>query len=133
MVDDDVGLNSLYAESFATEFPEYSICTAADGAEAAELVSQMQYDLVITDLNMPVLDGCKLYRLTSDIAEQASRKPPPFIFCSGVKDALDRARQACPESQNRFILKPFSLAKLQKLIVETLEGTDRVATPPPSR
>jgi CheY-like chemotaxis protein len=116
MVEDDVRVRLMYSKCLANELPQQSISVVTNGVEAMDLLKQEQYDLVITDVSMPRLDGGGLYRLASETFVQESREKPPFIFCSGVKEALDNVKRTCHGSRNRFILKPFSLTKLQDVM-----------------
>jgi CheY-like chemotaxis protein len=123
VVEDDRLLNLMYCKILTEELPQYTINVVTNGVEAMDLLKQEQYDAVITDLNMPLIDGAELYRLASKMFEQESRQLPPFIFCSGVMDALDTVKTNCHGSRNRFILKPFGLTKLHDLIIEILAET----------
>lgn len=120
MAEDDAGLNRMYGEFFTREWPHYAVCTVRNGAEALDVLSRAQYDLVITDLNMPVLGGLELYRKVLESSAKEASVMPAFIFCSGVRDALDSVRASCPGSRNRFILKPFSVAQITDAVVELL-------------
>jgi DNA-binding response OmpR family regulator len=125
MVEDDVRVKLMYCKALAKELPQDSISVAGNGVEAMSLLKQEQYDLVVTDVNMPLLDGGELYRLASEMFVQESREETPFIFCSGVKEALDTVKQLCHGSRNRFILKPFDLTKLQDVMSDILADQQR--------
>lgn len=55
IVEDDENQRALYEEELADE--GYEIITAADGREALQIVKENRPDLVVTDINMPVMDG----------------------------------------------------------------------------
>ena len=59
-VDDDEQFRKAIVRIFETS--EFDITTAKDGQEALDLLSKNTYDLIITDLKMPVLDGYELMR-----------------------------------------------------------------------
>ena len=60
VVDDEEGLREFVAESLESE--GHHVTTAADGAEAYELLCKRGFDAVVTDLKMPKLDGMELLR-----------------------------------------------------------------------
>ena len=59
-VDDDEQFRKAIVRIF--EASGFDITTARDGQEALDLLSESAYDLIITDLKMPVLDGYELMR-----------------------------------------------------------------------
>ena len=121
IAEDDKVLKMLYGQVLSTQLPRYSFTTVTNGVEALDLIRKTQYDLVITDLNMPLLDGGELYRLVLEMSSKESREMPPFIFCSGVKQALDSVRQTCSVNGNHFILKPFRWTQLRDIILDAFE------------
>jgi len=60
VVDDDLGICSTLKELL--EAAGSSVETAADGVEALERIDSSQFDLVLTDVAMPNMDGCDLYK-----------------------------------------------------------------------
>jgi two-component system, response regulator PdtaR len=86
------------------------ICEAADGKELVEAVLQTHVDLVITDLEMPVLDGLQA-------AEQIAQKcPVPIILQSGHPDAEHVVIEHEPVALR--LHKPVSADTLQRAIKE---------------
>ena len=84
-VDDD-RLTLLVAQR-ALEGPERRIITASNGLEAVELLRDHAVDLLITDLEMPLMGGFQL------LAHVASRYPAvPVLVLSGVLDDEKRGR-----------------------------------------
>jgi len=59
-VDDDEQFRKAMVRIF--EASGFDITTAKDGQEALDLLSESTYNLIITDLKMPVLDGYELVR-----------------------------------------------------------------------
>jgi len=83
-----------------------------DGAEALSLIQRQPFDLVLTDVKMPGLNGFELH--------QAIRQRMPdlgarVVFVTG--DTMSAATQArIAQSGNPFIAKPFSLEQLEHLV-----------------
>ena len=76
---------------------------ATDGAEAANLVGQKKYDVIFTDVQMPVMDG---FQFCAAVRRSALNAQTPVIFITSQTDdeALARAG-SCGGSD--FIGKPF--------------------------
>lgn len=55
LIDDDADLRGLY--TLALESAGHSVTAASDGQEGLDLASRSHVDLILLDLNMPVLDG----------------------------------------------------------------------------
>ncbi|MCY1212552.1 Polar-differentiation response regulator DivK [compost metagenome] len=77
LVDDEQLL--LHACARLLEGSGFHVIVASDGAEALELVRSTRPAIVVTDLNMPVLDGAGLCRA---IKADESLKETPLIVCT---------------------------------------------------
>ena len=95
----------------------YQVVVACDGMDALEKMSSMaeQVDLIITDLNMPNLDG---YGLTETVRQ--SRSETPIIILSSEEDDADRAR-GIAVGANSYLVKPFKPAVLLTEVSRQLE------------
>jgi pilus assembly protein CpaE len=76
--------------------------TASDGREALEAAHRLQPDIVLTDVNMPVMDGIQL---TETLASELPTSPVIIMSVQGERDYLRRAMQA---GAREFLIKPFS-------------------------
>ncbi|WP_249898422.1 response regulator [Paenibacillus sp. PK3_47] len=119
IVDDEVfvrkGLISIMNESPL----QFEICGEAEnGKEALALIEQLNPELVIADIRMPVLDGLELIRKVKTELEQQ----PIFIILSGYPD-FSYAQQAFRYNVSDYILKPVDEQELTaalKKIAHTL-------------
>jgi response regulator NasT len=84
------------------------VCDVADGEALVQSVNQTDVDLVIADLDMPLLDGLAAAELI------AQRRKLPFILVSGHADAEHVVLEHEPVTVR--LLKPFSLAGLEDAI-----------------
>jgi len=97
----------------------YNIVSAADGAEANDLFSREEFDLLITDLTMPIMDGFALMRA-------AMRLQPltPIIILSG-DGTFENAQKAIQMGAYDFVPKPVhDFASLKLCINRALERKD---------
>ena len=88
----------------------YNIVTACDGMEAIEKISNADepVDLVITDLNMPNLDG---YGFIETLRQNNAHRETPIIILSSEGDEDDRQR-GIDAGASSYLVKPFKPTSL---------------------
>ena len=105
-VDDSPSLRQMVA--FTLKGAGHDVSEASDGVEALNIAKGQAFDLVITDINMPNMDGLQL------IAEL--RKLPNFkftpILCLTTESSDDKKKQGKEAGATGWIVKPFSPEKL---------------------
>jgi pilus assembly protein CpaE len=102
---------------------------ASDGREALEAAHRLQPDIVLTDVNMPVMDGIEL---TETLASELPTSPVIIMSVQGERDYLRRAMQA---GAREFLIKPFTHDELVAAIrrvyqLEQKKGTFLAKTSP---
>jgi two-component system, OmpR family, response regulator len=112
IVDDDVLIVRLLTELL--EANDISITTALDGAEGWEKIRRERFDLLITDVWMPQMNGLEL------LAKVRSLKEQPHVIVMSADDTPDVLLKAAKEQAHEFINKPFKAAETQKLVREVL-------------
>jgi pilus assembly protein CpaE len=90
--------------SFETDMDVVGL--AASGAEAIEMASQVQPDVVLMDINMPGMDGIAATELLS------SRVPKAAIVMMSVQGEADYLRRSMLAGAREFLVKPFSSDEL---------------------
>ena len=83
-VDDSASMRQMVA--FTLKGAGYTVVEAADGQQAWELAQQTQVDLVLTDQNMPTMDGLTLVEKLR--AHPAYRNTPILILTTESSDAM---------------------------------------------
>lgn len=105
VVDDDAGIRGLMSRMLQKQ---HQVHTAEDGSVALEMLQFSDFDLVISDLQMPVMDG---EALLTQIRVQG--KQVPFLLMSGhVPEANSAARLWSDD----FLAKPFLLGDLREKV-----------------
>ena len=96
--------------SFSLKNKGFDIVTACDGMDAIEKISNMseRIDLVITDLNMPNLDG---YGLIDTLRSNEMYADTPVIILTSEEDEEDKEMGA-RVGANSYLVKPFNPAML---------------------
>jgi len=110
VVDDDVDLRRAIREVFLMR--GFAVNTAENGAEAVKMARREHYDIVVSDLRMPEMDGIEVTRRLKSL-----RRPPRVVLITAYPEwnSYDEARKAGAE---RLIGKPVSLGRLVSLIEE---------------
>jgi two-component system, chemotaxis family, chemotaxis protein CheY len=95
---------------------ELEVTEADDGVDALRKLNGAHYDIIITDINMPIMDGLKLIkRIRSD----ATHKDVPIIVVTTEGSQEDRQR-ALALGANAYITKPIQgpqvVAKVRELL-----------------
>jgi CheY-like chemotaxis protein len=91
---------------------------ASSAEKALVLLGENLFDVVLTDLHMPGMDGAKLTREWRKIEVALGRQPVRIVGISA--DVRVQERQRCISAgMNGFLGKPFSLADLRKVLAET--------------
>ncbi|ACH37765.1 MULTISPECIES: response regulator [Citrifermentans] len=99
------------------ELEKYSIVEAASGFEALRLLPREQVDLIITDINMPDINGLELISYVRNNPNY--QLIPLFIVSteSGEKDL----EKGLALGANEYIVKPFDPVRLQELVSKYLD------------
>src|SRR6185312_12197840 len=87
VVDDEPFIVQLVADMLIEE--GYDVDTAENGLVALEQIRQRSYDLILSDLRMPALDGVGLYREVEQGWPDLSRR---MVFISGTLDQPEYQR-----------------------------------------
>ncbi len=86
----------------------FDVTQAADGQQALELARKSEFDLVLSDVNMPVMDGIELIRALR--AESSYRHTP--ILMLTTEGSADCKREGKEAGATGWIVKPFDPAQL---------------------
>lgn len=87
---------------------------AKDGKEGLELFKKGQYDIIITDIKMPVMNGLEMAREIKAINRRI-----PIIITTAYNDT-DLLVECIDAGVNQFVLKPIILTKLLESIDKCL-------------
>lgn len=125
VVDDEPDIESLISQRFRREIRKgvYTFSFALDGAEALAKVIDTDgseaIDMVLTDINMPVMDGLALLSRLNDLAH-----PPKTVVVSAYSD-MNNIRVAMNRGAFDFVTKPINFQDLVITLQKTLKAVDR--------
>ncbi len=112
VVDDEAGIRELLSKTLA--LAEYDVDLSPDGRSALEKLRLYQYDLLITDLRMPGVDGLTVIR-------EARRFRPdlPIVIITGYSTEAS-AIEAINLGVNGYLTKPFRVPKVLSVAAKAL-------------
>jgi CheY-like chemotaxis protein len=108
VVDDDEAIRSLLSRTLS--FIGYDVSHAGNGLEASTLFFTGSYDLVVTDFEMPLMNGWELARL---VKEQSPHTP--VIVITGTRDDK-HWEKLNTRYVDAIIPKPFRLKEIQETV-----------------
>ena len=107
VVDDSPTMRQLIVFALR-RIPGLKIDEAGDGVAALKKLTGEPYDLLLTDINMPIMDGLKLISL---LRNDSQYNALPIIVITTEGASLDRER-ATALGANEYIAKPIQTARI---------------------
>jgi len=117
IVDDAKAIRDILSK--ALPLMGFEAAVASNGNEALNLFLTNSFDLVLTDLEMPDLDG---WTLAIRIKDKSPNTPVILITGSEKKAVMERLKGSCIDS---ILFKPFTLEDLQKTVQIMLDERQR--------
>jgi two-component system, chemotaxis family, chemotaxis protein CheY len=119
VVEDDAATRRLY--KFLLASSGYTVLEAEDGLAAIDVLNASRCDLVITDMNMPRMDGLALI--------QAIRRDFPGLYVILVTafGTPDTEKLALRLGANDYLAKPFDFDELERRVHALFHGRARTA------
>jgi two-component system, OmpR family, copper resistance phosphate regulon response regulator CusR len=100
----------------------FAVDVAADGEEALYKVSISEYDLIILDVMLPIIDG---YRVCRDLRQQEIKTP---ILMLTARDSIDDRVIGLDSGADDYLVKPFDFKELLARIRALLRRTKELHT-----
>jgi CheY-like chemotaxis protein len=104
IVDDDV----LVAKSFAKMLRQNIVVTASSGTQALKILASSQFDLILSDVMMPIMDGPAFYQ---EVSVRFPRYQERFIFITGATKNSE-VTKAINETERLILSKPITKSQL---------------------
>jgi len=105
--------NTLFVTGFTIQQAGYNVLKAASAKEGLQVLNSGEtIDLIITDYNMPVMNGLEFVRAIKQLADYKST--PIFILSTEAKEEV--RKEAAAAGVSLWIRKPFATDKLIEYI-----------------
>lgn len=115
-VDDSTSMRQMV--SFTLRGAGYEVVEAADGKEALDLAKQDKVDLVLSDVNMPIMDGITLIK---ELRTLNDYKFVPMLMLT-TESATDKKSEGKAAGATGWIVKPFNPDQLLTTIKKVLDS-----------
>lgn len=111
IADDSAAMRTMLVSSIEL-LDEYRIVEASSGFEALRILPHEKVDLILTDINMPDINGLEFI---SYIRNNPNYRDIPVIIISteGSQKDIDKGKQL---GANEYLVKPFEPSQLQELV-----------------
>ena len=114
-VDDSAAMRQMVEVTLTSA--GYDVEQATDGREALKIAGSSNFDLVITDVNMPEMDGLALVR---ELRGMASYKHTPLLVLT-TEASTERKMAGREAGATGWIVKPFNPDKLLATVAKVLK------------
>lgn len=124
LVEDDKNLSFILKSSLEQMIGGYEVITASNGKDGLELLSQRVFDVIVSDVEMPVMDG-------RTMVQQIRKHYPslPILFITGLTTARD-VINGYQSGVDFYIKKPFLPEELNAHIQAVLKMQARITCSP---
>ncbi|MCG8684442.1 MAG: response regulator [Desulfobacterales bacterium] len=117
IVDDSLPMRGVLKKTLkAAGYGASEFLEAENGEIALDVLSQANVDIVITDFNMPVMNGLEMLRVMQ--SRQGLEKIPVIVI--STEGSIEKVTQIINQGAAGYIKKPFSPEQLRDLLVELL-------------
>jgi DNA-binding NarL/FixJ family response regulator len=121
LVDDERLLLVSLARALEVKRPEWVVETASDGVEAMRLLKSQHVDLLITDVQMPGMDG---FALLMQVRKDPYLAGLPLILIS-AQDDRSSVRKGMASGADDYLTKPFSADELIQTVESRLQRLEQ--------
>ena len=113
--------HALLVKAFFKTLPSYEVTHAQDGDRAIELLKREQWDLIVTDLNLPGADGYTVIRAARKLSSSL-----PILVTTGYTQA-EYEEQALRAGADQVMIKPLQQHEFVTRVVRMVEQTGDAA------
>lgn len=113
-VDDSASMRQMVA--FTLKGAGHTVTDAADGKQALDIAKTQSFDLVLTDINMPVMDGITL---TKELRALPSYRFTPVLVLT-TEAGGDKKSQGRAAGATGWLVKPFNPEQLLNTVKKVL-------------
>jgi two-component system chemotaxis response regulator CheY len=116
VVEDSKTMRKMLAESLG-RIPGMEVVEAENGLAGIRTLAVQRFDIVVTDLNMPVMDGLKLVR---HVRDDPHHEKTPIVIITTESTPRDRDR-ALALGANAYIEKPIQAPRVIRAVKKLLK------------
>ena len=118
LIDDEKNMHYTFKRLFSNEHCTFS--SRYDGEEGLNAILERDWDLVIMDVKMPKLDGLSLLKKAKDVNQKL------VVIIVTAHGTTETAIEAMKLGAYDYLIKPFDVEELKKLILKALKDSERM-------
>lgn len=126
VVEDSPATRSYIRSTLEDAKPDFEVVEAASGFDALRLLPRGSYDLVITDINMPDINGLELIKFVRD---SERHRQVPLLIVSTQSSERDRER-GLSLGADGYLAKPFTREELLAAVADSVARRSALAAAP---
>ena len=122
---EDIEINRMLAETLLEE-EGFLVESVPDGSDAVEIIKthpEWYYDVILMDIQMPVMNGYEATRLIRSMGRKDTSLMPIIALSANARD--EDKRMSMESGMNSHVAKPFDIAQLIKTINKHLKGINK--------
>jgi DNA-binding NtrC family response regulator len=119
VVDDQESMRTLLRDML--EVIGHEVTLAEGGEQALSVLKETRFDLVLSDLNMPGMDGATLLK-----AVKSTYNDTPVVIITGY-GTFHTEKRVMKEGADGYISKPCTLAKIERTLSSILSAKQRLS------
>jgi DNA-binding NtrC family response regulator len=100
----------------------YNVAVAKSGLEALSKIKEADFDLVISDVRMPDMDGVETIKQIRAYLEKSNKKSIPEVMITGYAD-VDKYESAMSMEIADYLYKPFDNKEFLRIVKKNLKDT----------
>lgn len=120
VVEDSSAMRSLIATT-VEEIRGIEVVEAGNGFDALRILPQQRIDLIITDINMPDINGLEIIHF---VKNNPNYHKIPVIVVTTERGEEDR-KKGLSLGASEYITKPFNPEDLRQIVVRLIKGTNK--------
>jgi diguanylate cyclase (GGDEF)-like protein len=114
-VEDDKMTQELVIQILRSKFPQITLLLAENGRIGLDLFADKRPDIIVTDINMPIINGIQMAKKIRELDNDAQ------IIILSAADEVDNILESIDIGINHYVLKPINLDKLIAAIERCLD------------
>lgn len=116
VVDDSAMMRKIVIKNIREAGFDVAVVEASDGKDGLEKFQQETFDVVLTDWNMPNMDGVTMVK---EIRKIDPEKKVPIVMVT-TEGSADKVKEAVLAGANNYIAKPFTADRLREKLGKIL-------------
>lgn len=116
LVDDEESIRILFQMIISSDLPDLTIDLAGNGQEALDLFARKHHAVLLMDLHMPVMDGCRAFDAIRQLCNERRWQMPSVVFCTGFAPPEPVAKAVEEDGSHCLLAKPVSSRHLVEAV-----------------